>query len=185
MSKMTKKALASSLKKLMEQKPLSKITVTDITEECGINRHTFYYHFQDIFDLVEWIYLTEAEEAISAPGAPGSWEEGLRRLFTYGQENKRFVMGTYESFQKEHLQKFTQKHVEILVCKVLSERAESQDIPDSSIEFLISFYTYAYTGVILNWIENGMKEDPDTVIKMLARTLTVTFRDLQRQFLTI
>lgn len=53
MSQITKRALASSLKKMMEKKPLSKITVTDLTRECGINRHTFYYHFKDIYDLVQ------------------------------------------------------------------------------------------------------------------------------------
>ena len=56
MSQITKKAMASSLKKLLETKTLSKITVSDITDDCEINRHTFYYHFQDIYDLVEWIY---------------------------------------------------------------------------------------------------------------------------------
>ena len=55
MSQTTKRALAQSLKHLMEQKPLEKITVVDISEDCGVNRQTFYYHFQDIYDLIEWI----------------------------------------------------------------------------------------------------------------------------------
>lgn len=60
MSQTTKRALAASLKKLLSDKPLDKITVTDIAEDCGVNRQTFYYHFQDIYDLVEWIYTSEA-----------------------------------------------------------------------------------------------------------------------------
>ena len=59
MSQTTKRALAQSLKHLMEQKPLEKITVVDISEDCGVNRQTFYYHFQDIYDLIEWIYINE------------------------------------------------------------------------------------------------------------------------------
>lgn len=184
MSKMTKKALARSLKNLMEQKPLSKITVTDITEECGINRHTFYYHFQDIFDLVEWIYLTEAEEAISAPGSPATWEEGLRRLFVYGQENKRFVMGTYESFQKDHLQQFTYKHTEILIERVMMANYSDWEIPERIRKFVVSFYTHAFTGIILNWVENGMKENPDEVIAMLSAMLHAVCEDSIRRFLT-
>ena len=54
MSQVTKRALEASLKKLLLEKPLHKITVSDITEDCGINRMTFYYHFKDIYDLVEW-----------------------------------------------------------------------------------------------------------------------------------
>ena len=52
MSQVTKRALEASLKNLLLQKPLSKITISDITEDCGINRMTFYYHFKDIYDLV-------------------------------------------------------------------------------------------------------------------------------------
>lgn len=61
MSTITKRALAEALKKMMEKKLLSKITVTDLAEACGINRHTFYYHFRDIYDLVEWIYCSEVD----------------------------------------------------------------------------------------------------------------------------
>ena len=59
MSQITKRALAASLKRLLAEKPLSKITISDITDDCGINRMTFYYHFQDIYDLIEWICLDE------------------------------------------------------------------------------------------------------------------------------
>ena len=58
MSQITKRALASALKELLEHKPLNKITIADITEQCGVNRQTFYYHFQDIYALLEWIYTT-------------------------------------------------------------------------------------------------------------------------------
>ena len=57
MSQITKNALAASLKKLLSKKELSKITITNITEECGVNRQTFYYHFKDIYDLLEWIFM--------------------------------------------------------------------------------------------------------------------------------
>ena len=60
MSQITKKALAPSLKNLLLKKPLNKITINDITDDCGINRMTFYYHFKDIYDLAEWACLQEA-----------------------------------------------------------------------------------------------------------------------------
>ena len=61
MSQITKRALEASLKNLLLQKPLNKITINDITEDCGINRMTFYYHFKDIYDLVEWACLEDLE----------------------------------------------------------------------------------------------------------------------------
>ena len=64
MAQTTKRALEASLKKLLPRKPLNKITINDITEDCGVNRMTFYYHFQDIYDLIEWICLEEGGQAI-------------------------------------------------------------------------------------------------------------------------
>ena len=65
MSQITKRALEQSLKNLLREKPLSKITVTDITEDCGISRMTFYYHFKDIYDLVEWACMEDAAKALA------------------------------------------------------------------------------------------------------------------------
>ena len=115
MTEMTKKALALSLKKLLEKKPLSKITVTDIAAECGINRHTFYYHFRDIYDLLEWIYVSETEEYILREGVPANWQESLTRLFQYCLENKKFVVTTYVFFQKDNMFQFIHKHAALIV----------------------------------------------------------------------
>ena len=64
MSQITKNALVTALKKLLSKKELSKITISNITEECGVNRQTFYYHFKDIYDLLEWIFTNEVIEEI-------------------------------------------------------------------------------------------------------------------------
>ena len=60
-SRITKKALALSIKKLMETIPLAKLSIHEIVDDCGINRQTFYYHFKDKFDLVNWLYLQKHE----------------------------------------------------------------------------------------------------------------------------
>ena len=64
MSNTTKQDLEASLKKVMLQKPLDKITISDITLDCGISRMAFYYHFKDIYDLVEWSCLEDAKRAL-------------------------------------------------------------------------------------------------------------------------
>ena len=82
MSQTTKRALAQSLKHLMEQKPLEKITVVDISEDCGVNRQTFYYHFQDIYDLIEWIYINEAEKRLGEKTTYDTWQEGFLQILS-------------------------------------------------------------------------------------------------------
>lgn len=78
---LTKKALANSLKQLMEHTPLNKITVRHLVEDCGLNRQTFYYHFQDIFELLGWIYRTEAVEGIARYRSYSTWTDGFYRIF--------------------------------------------------------------------------------------------------------
>ena len=81
MSQITKRALEESLKNLLLQKPLNKITINDIAEDCGINRMTFYYHFRDIYDLVEWSCLEDADRALNDKKTYETWQEGLINNF--------------------------------------------------------------------------------------------------------
>ena len=77
MSQVTKRALEQSLKNLLLKKPLSKITISDLTEDCGMNRMTFYYHFKDIYDLVEWACLTDAKRALDEKKTYDTWQQGF------------------------------------------------------------------------------------------------------------
>ena len=76
----TKYALEDALKKLLLQKPIDKITINDLTEECGISRMTFYYHFKDIYDLVEWVCIEDGKRALQDNTTPGrrEWDRSSR-----------------------------------------------------------------------------------------------------------
>ena len=64
MSELTKKALVAAAAELLKKKPLDKITIKEITDTCGLTRNTFYYHFQDIYDLLGWMLIKEADEIL-------------------------------------------------------------------------------------------------------------------------
>ena len=114
MSQTTKRALAQSLKRLMAQKPLSKITIADITEDCGINRMTFYYHFQDIYDLIEWICMEEGSQAIQGRTTYQTWQEGFVALCRATLDNRVFVEGVTHNMPKSLLYKaFRNKRVKV------------------------------------------------------------------------
>ena len=80
MAQTTKRALEASLKKLLLRKPLNKITINDITEDCGVNRMTFYYHFKDIYDLVDWILVEDATEALEGHQDFETWSDAFRDM---------------------------------------------------------------------------------------------------------
>ena len=104
MSEITKRALATSLKKLLSQKELTKISIKDITDDCGIQRQTFYYHFADVYDLIEWIYTNEViKPIIHDKDTYEKWKEGFLSIFNYVQDNKDFVRNTYNSISRKYV----------------------------------------------------------------------------------
>ena len=117
----TKKAIASSLKELLLEKPLTKITINDITKRCDINRQTFYYHFQDITDLVEWICLTDADKVLKDNKTYDTWQEGFLSIFKILKEDKPFVINIYHSVSLETLNRYLYKVVYPLLYNVAFE----------------------------------------------------------------
>lgn len=104
MSQITKRALGASLKNMLLQKPLNKITINDITEDCGISRMTFYYHFKDIYDLVEWVCVEDARQALAGKKTYDTWQEGFLNIFYAVQENKTFIMNVYRSVSRRQIE---------------------------------------------------------------------------------
>ena len=100
MSQMTKRALVASLKDLLAEKPLDKITVTDLTEHCGVNRMTFYYHFKDIYDLVEWACIESATRALAGQKTYDTWQQGFLQILQAVQKDKVFVTKVYHSIRR-------------------------------------------------------------------------------------
>ena len=90
MQNLTKYALEDSLKKFLLKKPLDKITISDLTSDCGISRMAFYYHFKDIYDLVEWACIEDATRALQGKKTYATWQEGLL------QEEREFIAHFYK-----------------------------------------------------------------------------------------
>ena len=116
MSRLTKYALAQSLRKLLKERPLDKITVKDLVEDCGVNRQTFYYHFQDIYDLIAWSLNTEMNEILKNNNAMHSdLKTKFLLVFRYFEDNRQIILNGFdpvnhmqyeriiEQYAREHL----------------------------------------------------------------------------------
>ena len=168
MSQVTKRALEASLKNLLLQKPLSKITISDITEDCGINRMTFYYHFKDIYDLVEWSCQEDASKALAGNKTYETWQQGFLQLFKAVQDNKPFIMNVYHSVSREQVEIYLYKLTYDLLIGVVEEKSVGMSVREEDKRFIADFYKFAFVGLILDWIRNGMKDDPQLLTDRLA-----------------
>ena len=168
MSQITKRALAESLKKLLLEKPLDRITVSDITEDCGVSRMTFYYHFKDVYDLIEWTWLQEAERALDGQKTYDTWQQGFLQIFQLVQENRAFVMNLYHSISREQVERYLYRLTYQLLIGVVEEKSAGMSVRDEDKKFIADFYKYALVGLMLDWIRGGMKGEPQVLIDRLS-----------------
>ena len=171
MSQITMRALEQSLKNLLLKKPLTKITVSDIAEDCGINRMTFYYHFKDIYDLVEWSCLEDAKRALDEKKTYETWQQGLLQIFKAVYENKPFILNVYRCVHTEQVEKYLTPLVDDLLLDVINEEATEMTVRDEDKQFIAQIYSYIFIGLMLDWIKDDMREDPQMIVDRLARLI--------------
>ena len=178
----TKAALEESLKRLLLKKPLDKITITDITTDCGISRMAFYYHFKDIYDLVEWSCVEDGTKALQGKKTSESWTEGLTQIFEAVLENKPFIMNVYHSVNHRKNREFSIQTDIPADCGCCRGKCSRDHLPETDKQFIADFYKYGFVGIMLDWIDRGMKEDYQKIVDLLAVTLHGNIANSIRNF---
>lgn len=168
MANFTKQAIKSSFMKLLNQQPLSKISVRDIVEDCGINRNSFYYHFQDIPSLIEEIIKEDADRIIEQHPTVNSLRECINIMFRYALENKKAVLHIYNSANRDIYEKSMMKLCEYVVTKYLETVFGKDPESEKARASAIIFFKCELFGLSFEWIEKGMKEDAIEEIYSLA-----------------
>ena len=171
MSQITKRALAASLKNMLLKKPLNKITINDIAEDCGINRMTFYYHFKDIYDLVEWTCEEDAAKALEGKKTYDTWQQGFLNIFYAVLENKPFIMNVYRSVSREQVEIYLYRVTYDLLIGVVNERSANMSVSEDDKKFIADFYKFAFVGIMLEWIKNDMKADPKQIVDRISNLI--------------
>lgn len=182
MAKLTQQAMAASLKKLLAQKSLDKITVKEIADDCGVKRQTFYYHFRDIYDLLEWTFIQEGEQFIDKERICDTWQDVYLEVLRYIEKNKDFTLNAYNSVGREHLQRYLYQIVYDLIGRFLEGIEGSEKISSEDKSFICDFYKFGLVGMLLEWIGRGMKEDPEVIARRLNRLLK---RHIEMDFQTL
>ncbi len=171
MSELTKKALSNTLKDLLKEKPVNKITISELCEKTGIRRQTFYYHFVDLRELIEWTCYVEVESVLKENRHYSSWEAGFYDIFKLAKQEKSFIMNIYHGVSVSLLQDYMCHLTFPLLKQVVDEVAKSLDIDDvseSDKEFVERFYTIAFVDIVISWVDRDMKEDPKEIIDHLS-----------------
>lgn len=182
MTNTTKHALEASLKAMMLKKPLDKITIRDLTDDCGISRMAFYYHFKDIYDLVEWSCIEDASQALQGKKTCDTWQEGLLQIFEVVLENKPFILNAYRCISRDQMEQFLFHLTYGLLRGVVDEQSQGVAICEEYKTFIAEFYKYSFVGIMLDWIRGGMSADHTILVKKITTTLRGCIRNSIHNF---
>ncbi|MBE6036116.1 MAG: TetR family transcriptional regulator [Clostridiales bacterium] len=178
----TKRALSASLKKLMATKELNRISIREIAEDCGLNRQTFYYHFEDIFDLLRWTYTNELLPLLKCDPEDPDWEGRLLVLFRWLDENRTFCLASLDAIGREHLASTVQKelrhHFRRKVILAGTESALGRPTEEYA-DFLAEFYCQAISGLLESWLRGNLQQSPQELVHHIHLLLDTQTRGLQ------
>lgn len=174
-SQETQERLAQSIKRLLTTRPLEKISVSDIVRDCQISRNTFYYHFQDKYDLVIWIFRNETEAWLTAEArTPEDDVAMILKLCDYFRANRDFYRGALaysgQNSLREYLDQLVYQRLLARLCRLFPEEKDPEQ--ERELRFAAEFFTAALVGLFSWWIKNGMEEDVSVYHSCIRRILS-------------
>lgn len=169
-SEQTKLQLAAALKTLMAQKPMEKITISDLTSACNIRRQSFYYHFEDIYDLLQWTFRNEAISLLKQQEGALLWKEGLLQLFRYLEENRAVCLCALNSLGRDHIRRFFEGDIYAIIHRTIEQLGETIGVDKNldsfvDVEMLTHFYVVALAGIVESWLRGEIDRTPEQLIQ--------------------
>lgn len=174
--------LANSFKALVLEKPVEKITIKDITDKSGVIRPTFYNHFQDKYELLEWIITSELLEPMQPLVRAGMITEAVVLLFTNVEKEKEFYTKLHKMDGPITFHQIANKCVEEMICGILEElKTHGGPSPVNSLltpKLLAKYYSHTMNMIAEDWIDAGMNIPPREMGEAFRLMLTSSMEDL-------
>lgn len=185
MSELTKEAIITSLRKLLDEKPLNKITIKNITDDCNVNRMTFYYHFRDIYSAIEWICREDAERIIAEHKSECDWKILYKAFFREILKKKNHIMNIYRCISRDEVESFLHLLVDGMILDIIDSYEESKYLSKDDKELIARIYSYPFTGLMVDWIKDDMKTDPEILVDKFALIINDSIDNTLDRFLHI
>ena len=182
MASSTKKALADALKKMMVIKPIDRITVNDLVETCGVSRQTFYYHFDDVYDLLEWVFEEDANANLPSEVVYDNWRHDVTLWFKYLSDNSTFALNVYNSNSRLYMLRYIKGRLRECIRSFSEIVAEDCSIDRQDFEFIVEFYSNVVVGLISQWMDLGMQLPKEITTEKVLKVLDNSIENIMARF---
>lgn len=164
---------------ILEQKNYNKITVNDIVEYCDINRNTFYYHFQNIPELLTCILEDTANNILKKHGPYHTPMDCFEPIINWVLENKKQIMHIYRSLQKEVFINKLEHLSMTIAAEYIENLSRDFDIQNEDKSIIIQFYKCIVIGVTLDWLRSDLSYD----LSLYLEEIFLIYKDAQHSAL--
>jgi probable dihydroxyacetone kinase regulator len=174
-SEVTKLNIAHALKDLMETKQFEKITVSDITNKCGIHRQTFYYHFQDRYELLDWLLYKELVSQFTNGFSIDTMYDKFNGIFETIYNNKKFYQNALKiniSEVSKYISSVSTEEFTRVICEIGKKNGVEPNSVDDKL--IAEFFGYGLSGVVASWVSRGMKETPKEMTEKIEKFFIVS-----------
>lgn len=182
MANFTKKAIEASFIKLLTERPLSQITVKDIVTDCGINRNTFYYYFEDIPKLIETVVEEDAAAIIQKYPTVDNFGDCLEAVLDSALSKKRAVLHIYHSINRDIYEMYLWKVCDYAIEAYLSTILRGRKINEIDLDIMKNYLSSLGFGMISNWLRNNMTDDIRTSLARLMDIKKGTLKEMIDRF---
>lgn len=182
MAKQTQKFIMSTFMQLLENESLDKITVRDIVEECEINRNTFYYHYSDIYDLLDDVFRVETEKFLEQDVDDNTtFGEEYARAAQFVLKYRKAILHIYDPKKRDVLENYLETLAFSFINRFVKKESEGYGLSDDDVNYITGFYTHAIVGNTIEWIKRKLPSGQERFIERTAGTFNVTVKDMIEQ----
>lgn len=167
----TKDLIRKEFIKLLNKKKLHNITVTELAKACNIERKTFYYHYDNLTDLVKEIFDEELDIVIEEFNETLSWEESFISAAKFILDNKKMVKHIYESDYRIDLEKYIFSISGEIMRNYVKRLGQTTKAKDIDMKLIAYFYQCALSSALIKWVATGMKNDPKAITRRLGELM--------------
>lgn len=167
----TKDLLKKEFMKLLEEKTLDNITVTELAKKCQIERKTFYYHYENLEQLIREIFESELDIVIEEFNENLSWEDSFILAAKFILDNKKAIRHIYYSDYKVDVEKYVYSMAGEVISKYVRHISKETRTKDIDINLISYFYQCALSSAIIQWIATNMKTDPVVITNRIGKLM--------------
>ena len=183
MAKFTQKAIMMTFLEILQDKSLDKITVKDIVERAEINRNTFYYYYDDIYDLLDFIFKDELHQVLSEAKEGCTFYEEYVRAASILLNNRQAIRHVYQSKSGRIVIDYLTVVTEAFVKRFVLKAAKGYDLDEEGVDYITRFYSAAIVGYTVRWIDEGMPEYNEKFLKTMSHSYEATVEDMIKDYI--